>query len=248
MKAAQTAIGSNLFSDNPDYIARTLPGRDRRYYEEFREETNPEERERIVHVVSPQMADALMAQWTKQRAAGEHADGETVSPFSDSGGLVSDEDVARGEEAGVAPGDVHRAAEIAKFFGRRGLRLPDAESPVLAENLDYEDLKLKVIQWEGLDYHDFNVFDDRANVLWRKPYLDGAVRELTAGEDRSVDQMESDIESIIAMSKGGDAQASATMSRHAARVDRSNVTVTVESQPDDELRKDVRRNPDDYHD
>jgi len=48
------------------------------------------------------------------------------------------------------------------------------------------------------------------------------------------------------MSKGGDAQASARMTRHVARTDRSNVTVTVESQPDDELRKEVRRNPDDY--
>jgi hypothetical protein len=246
MKAAQTAIGSNLFADSSDYIARTLPGRDRRYYEAFRGETNPEERERIVKVVSPQMADALMAQWTKQRAMAARAEGEQVPGFSDSGRLVSEEDIVRGEEAGVAPGDAQRAAEIAQFFSRRGLRLPSADSPVLDEDIDYEDLKLKIIQWEGLDYHDFNVFDDRANILWRKPYLDGAVRELTAGEDRSVDQMESDIEGAIAMSKGGDAQASARMSRHAARIDRSNITVTVESQPDDELRKEVRRNPEDY--
>jgi hypothetical protein len=146
----------------------------------------------------------------------------------------------------VAPGDAQRAAEIAQFFSRRGLRLPSADSPVLDEDIDYEDLKLKIIQWEGLDYHDFNVFDDRAGILWRKPYLDGAVRELTAGEDRSVDQMESDIEGAIAMSKSGDAQASARMNRHATRVDRSNITVTVEAQPDDELRKEVRRNPEDY--
>jgi hypothetical protein len=246
MKAAQTAIGSNLFADSSDYIARTLPGRDRRYYEAFRGETNPEERERIVKVVSPQMADALMAQWTKQRAMAARAEGEQVPGFSDSGRLVSEEDIVRGEEAGVAPGDAQRAAEIAQFFSRRGLRLPSADSPVLDEDIDYEDLKLKIIQWEGLDYHDFNVFDDRAGILWRKPYLDGAVRELTAGEDRSVDQMESDIEGAIAMSKSGDAQASARMNRHATRVDRSNITVTVEAQPDDELRKEVRRNPEDY--
>jgi hypothetical protein len=246
MKAAQTAIGSNLFADNPEYIARTLPGRDRRYFEAFEEETDPEERGKILKVVSPQMSDALMAQWTKQRATAARAEGGRVPEFSDSGRLVTDEDIARGREAGVAPGDVHRASEIAAFFGRRGLRLPDTDSPVLDENIDYQDLRLKIIQWEGLDYHDFNVFDDRASILWRKPYLDGAVRELTAGEDRSVGRMESDIESAIAMSKGGDAQASARMTRHVARTDRSNVTVTVESQPDDELRKEVRRNPDEY--
>ena len=48
MKAAQTAIGSNLFAENPEYIARTLPGRDRKYFEAFREETNPEERGKIL--------------------------------------------------------------------------------------------------------------------------------------------------------------------------------------------------------
>ena len=246
MKAARTAIGSNLFAENPEYIARTLPGRDRRYFEAFREETNPEERGKILRVVSPQMADALMAQWTKQRAAAARADGETVPQFSDSGRLITDEDVARGREAGVAPGDAQRASQIAEFFNRRGLRLPDADSPALDENIDYEDLKLKIIQWEGLDYHDFNVFDDRAGILWRKPYLDGAVRELTAGENRSVDRMESDIEEAISMSRAGDRNASARMNRHAARTDRSSVTVTVESRPDDELRKEVRRNPDDY--
>ena len=45
--------------------------------------------------------------------------------------------------------------------------------------LDYQDVKLKIVQQEGYDAHDFNLFDDRSSVLWRKPYIDGAVRELT---------------------------------------------------------------------
>src|SRR5947209_3326327 len=44
-------------------------------------------------------------------------------------------------------------------------------------------------------------YDDRVALLWRKPYLDGAVRELTAGDDRSVDEMTMAIEQAIAQSK-----------------------------------------------
>ena len=51
-------------------------------------------------------------------------------------------------------------------------------------NLDPEDVKVKIVENEGYDMHDFGIFDDRAATLWRKPYVDGAVRELTSGNDK----------------------------------------------------------------
>jgi hypothetical protein len=72
-----------------------------------------------------------------------------------------------------------RSKEIADFFSRTGFALPDAGSEAYDEALDYTDVQLKIIQQEGYDAHDFNIFDDRAAELWRKPYVDGAVRELT---------------------------------------------------------------------
>ena len=59
----------------------------------------------------------------------------------------------------------------------------------LDDHLDYRDVKLKIVQQEGYDAHDFNLFDDRASLLWRKPYIDGAVQELTAGNNRSADEL-----------------------------------------------------------
>jgi hypothetical protein len=45
--------------------------------------------------------------------------------------------------------------------------LPDqTDSAALSDNLDYQDVKLKIVQQEGYDEHDFNLFDDRASVLW----------------------------------------------------------------------------------
>jgi hypothetical protein len=55
------------------------------------------------------------------------------------------------------------------------------DAPAYSPDLDYQDVKLKIVQQEGYDAHDFNLFDDRSSQLWRKPYVDGAVRELTSG-------------------------------------------------------------------
>ena len=53
------------------------------------------------------------------------------------------------------------------------------------------------MQQEGYDLHDFELFDDRSSVLWRKPYIDGAVRELTSGDTRSQEQMRQMIERMM---------------------------------------------------
>src|ERR1700757_918301 len=91
-----------------------------------------------------------------------------------------------------------RSREIASFFYKHGFALPDQDGDaILDEALDYEDVKLKILQQEGYDAHDFNLFDDRSSQLWRKPYVDGAVRELTAGDSRTQEQMRQAVEQIM---------------------------------------------------
>ena len=53
------------------------------------------------------------------------------------------------------------------------------------------------MQQEGYDAHDFNLFDDRSSQLWRKPYVDGAVRELTSGSSRSQEQIRQAVEQMM---------------------------------------------------
>ena len=59
----------------------------------------------------------------------------------------------------LPPGLAYRSA------GFSGYTLPSWDSPPWDQNLDYEDVKLKILQQEGYDYHDFNYFDDRAALL-----------------------------------------------------------------------------------
>jgi hypothetical protein len=93
-------------------------------------------------------------------------------------------------------GDYLRSRSIARFFTRK-FSLPDSDSPAYDPNLDYQDVKLKIVQQEGYDAHDFNLFDDRSSQLWRKPYVDGAVRELTSGDSRSQEQIRQAIEQMM---------------------------------------------------
>ncbi len=82
------------------------------------------------------------------------------------------------------------------------------------------------MQQEGYDAHDFNLFDDRSSVLWRKPYVDGAVRELTAGDSRSQEQIRQAVEQI--MLAAGEGQPDVRYTTRKARRARGNVRVEAQ--------------------
>lgn len=124
------------------------------------------------------------------------------------------------------------------------LKLPAKASPSLDPNRDYQDVKL--VQQEGYDAHDFNLFDDRSSVLWRKPYVDGAVRELTSGDSRSQEQIRQAVEQI--MLSAGDGAPDVRYTTRKAHRARGNVTVDAHIDDEREVLKDMRRNPDDYRD
>jgi hypothetical protein len=105
----------------------------------------------------------------------------------------------------------------------------------LDDNLDYQDVKLKIVQQEGYDAHDFNLFDDRASQLWRKPYVEGAVQELTSGDNRSAEQLRVAVEQM--MLAAGNQNPDVRMTGSAAP--KSGATVKVDAQIDNE--EDVLR-------
>ena len=129
----------------------------------------------------------LIAQWELQKERISEAEGNQPKNLGADGRPYTDEDVDEYKHAktSLSLGNYLRSRQIARFFFTRKFALPDTDSAALDENLDYEDVKLKILQQEGYDAHDFNLFDDRSSQLWRKPYVDGAVRELTAGDSRT---------------------------------------------------------------
>lgn len=245
-QASRTAVGANLFGE-PTFIASTFSGRDAEYFRRFIRESNPKERKKILGSVPAEMSRALSAQWIAQQATIARAEGSDVPEIGEGGRLYTDQGLADYSKADTKLnyGDYQRSKEIAEFFSSRGLNLPeDASSPLYNPAIDYEDVKLKIIQQEGYDAHDFGLFDDRAAVLWRKPYIDGAVRELTGADRKSVEDIRQSVEAMIV--EAHDKNPKVMLTSNQANRDRGNVRVDVELEQNDQLLKDMRRNPERY--
>jgi hypothetical protein len=245
MRASRTNIGADL-TGSADWVSKTLSRKDRQYYPYLAEETDPEERAKILKAASPELARTLSTQWVKQGVQIAKEAGQNPGEVISGGRLVTPEKAKEYEEAKTALGfaDYLRSREIANLFHRRGLHLPSPGDEILDPNIDYEDVKMKILQEEGYDYHDFGIFRDRATTLWRKPYLDGAVRELTSGDTRTVEQMRQAVEQVILASTNG--QGNINLSSFPSRTDQSDITFNIQTNPEDAILTDVRRNRDKY--
>jgi very-short-patch-repair endonuclease/endonuclease YncB( thermonuclease family) len=243
----RTNIGTNLLA-SPIFVASTIPDRDKRYFQQFLGETDPDKRIEILNVVSPEMAKTLQAQWGAADARVAKASGTDPGLVQSQGRLITEDNLDDFKKAKtkLGYGDYLRSKEIAGFFTRTGFTLPEEpDSQIFNNNLDYEDVKLKIIKNEGYDAHDFNIFDDRAAMLWRKPYVDGAVSALTSGDaSQSGEQIRRSVEQL--MIQANNKNSTAKVVTQSSRVDRNNVKINIDVDQQEKLMKDIRRNPDDY--
>ena len=119
----------------------------------FLNENDPEKREQILRVIPEEMARALTAQWTLRQEEIRAAEGNSKGLPAQGGRLVTQKGLEAWKSArtNLNYGDYQRSQEIAEFFARRGYQLPDADSELWSADLDYEDVKLKIIEEEGYD-------------------------------------------------------------------------------------------------
>lgn len=245
-QASRTAVGANLFGE-PTFIASTFSGRDATYFNRFLKESDPSERNKILSTVPHEMARALSTRWVANEVSIATAEGKSVPAIGSGGRLYTEQGLQDYDKADTKLnyGDYERSKEIAEFFAARDLNLPDdVNSPLYNPDIDYEDVKLKIIQQEGYDAHDFGLFDDRAALLWRKPYVDGAIRELTGGDHKSVEQIRKSVEDVIVAANDKNPQVIITSSQ--AKRSRGNVRVDVDIDQQKQLLQNIRRNPDQY--
>jgi hypothetical protein len=243
-QSKRTSIGANLFG-SPGYVASTLPSREARYFRKFVEETDPEVREKILGIVPDETRESLEAQWLREQNEIQEAKGKPTKDTSEGRPYTEqDEEEFKRAKTRLKLGDYLRSRKISRFFFTRNLHLPEEGSEALDPNLDYQDVKLKIVQQEGYDAHDFNLYDDRSSQLWRKPYVDGAVRELTSGDSRSQEQIRQAVEQM--MIGAGNLNPDVRYTTRPAHRSRGNVTVGAEIDDEQDTLKDMRRNPSNY--
>jgi very-short-patch-repair endonuclease len=242
----RTFAGVDLFSES-SYVASTLPRREALYFTRFVGETDPDKRESILASVSRPAAEALQAQWLKSKANIAIAEGKDPGPVGQDGRILTKEGMLAYKNANTKLnyGDFTRSLEIAQTFTDRNYQIPSPDSAVFSPNIDYQDVKTKIIQLEGYDAKDFNVFDDRSNTLWRKPYIDGAIRELTAGSDRTLEANRQIIENILIASNNKNPKV--TMTSSLSQTSSGNTSVDIERDDHNNLVQSMRRNPQLYN-
>jgi very-short-patch-repair endonuclease len=243
----RTNIGTNLLA-SPIFVASTIPDRDKRYFSSFLGETDPEKRVKVLKVASPEMAKTLQAQWAAADVRLDRASGKDPGQVESQGRLLTEDNLKDYSKANtkLGYGDYLRSKEISDFFSKTGFSLPEKGTDQLySNNLDYEDVKLKIIENEGYDYHDFNIFDDRATTLWRKPYVDGAVRSLTSGDtSSSSEQIRRSIEQL--MLQANNKNPKVNVLSQTSSIDKNSVKINIDHDDQGKLMKDIRRNPEDY--
>lgn len=173
---------------------RALPNRERDYFSAFLKEEDPSRQERILSLVPPQVGRIYRLFWEQQairRLGEERAEATTTTVKQEidrlrsalaadvlTGGRLTEDRLEeyRREQPDIPLHEWLREKEIEEFFGESGL--PSPESIIWDPRVDLEDVKLKVVQSLGLDFHDFNLWDARARSLLRKPYLENVEEEL----------------------------------------------------------------------
>jgi hypothetical protein len=156
---SRTAAGMDPMG-NAQVASSAMPYRERAYFQEFLKVTDTGKRSQILSMVSADMQRALTGQWTRQYA---EASGQPL-PSSPPPRARMEATMAQAQE------------EIQKA----GYHVPDKNWVGWNPAVEIEDVKAVFLRNEGMDSHDFNIWDDRITSLNRKPYLTGSAEYLTS--------------------------------------------------------------------
>jgi hypothetical protein len=210
----QTLFGMNPYTSNDRSVMRSLPGRDRDYYEAFSNASTAEERERVLEMVPKNQRNLYIARWKlkyvedlKTARDQDMLFGFALEKASDEINAVYQE--ARSEGFPSSP-ELHKAFMESKHPGenyadwyRRTQMLSDVPLPGADwigwnPSVDLEDVKLKTVLDLGEDMHDYNLWPAQLSRLASKPYInDEAVSPILNRQRLSQSQMISRLEDLF---------------------------------------------------
>jgi len=162
-----------------EQLTKFIPRSERQYFNAFAKEQNPRRREAIMHYVPNYMREIYNAQWEKEKTY-EIQDkimrGDRVSSDEKNYLIQGEQDIA---SRGVSV-DRHRGLKIIgdENENYRKLKLqeitenndlPNPNSTVWASNVSVDAVKAKVIMNEGMNLHDFDLWNDDEEEAHRLP-------------------------------------------------------------------------------
>jgi len=195
-----TVLGGSGFNTE-NSVASIMGGSEQRYAKAFIHEADPGRQQEILNTIPEFKASLLESQYA-------HRELRALSGIERLGGLGvrgqertqelrqlqadegfertrrSDRAYGREGQPGESYADYARRQEMEQYFDRNPL--PAANWVGFNPAVDLEDVKLKYVNQEGLDYHDFNIYPSRASFAPRKPYITDADVEFANTESQSM--------------------------------------------------------------
>jgi len=248
LKASKkTLTGAQPYGSREDMLAimEALPKRERDYYTEFSEETDPERREKILELVPEQVGRIYRLTWeadalrrTREAEAQGIIDASTSEVQNieqalqvdlQTGGRLTPELLNQYQQEGTKQPlpEWLLEQELQLYF--QDHPLPAAQSLIWDPRIDLEDVKLKVVTQEGADHHDYDIWDTQARAAKRKPYLDNITEDLN--EERSPEEIRRQIRAIC------EGQGIEDLQVEVVPAGLSTSQVILTNNPDDDLRQ-----------
>jgi len=198
-KAEFTMYGADPYAD-VETVEKVIPREEKPYFREFVAEDDPEVRKRVLEASPAYMKKFYMAQWQKKLYGFLASKDEISDQESEAMQAIEASRALEGQSAsmdmfgdyysGVQSGDIRpntfpdfiRAKRLEGYF--------EEESPFNAPASDWigynpganmDSIKLKVVQAEGLDHHDFDLWEDDSAQAERDLYAAEGARDLMNG-------------------------------------------------------------------
>lgn len=189
----RSLIGGHGFVDERRF-KNIIGGAESRYGLGFARETTPERQQAILEAMPDYKRRAMASQYAQQQMS-------ALGRLQGTGGLGpegqaymrrlralrqdegfertnrSTREYARSGEEGESYAAYMRRQEMEEYFSENSM--PGVDWIGFNPAVDLEDVKLKYIQAEGKDFHDFSIYPSRADFIHRKPYItDEDVRQV----------------------------------------------------------------------
>ena len=176
--ANSTAIGSSGFVSD-ESLANTLGGRESMFASGFASEYNPGQQAGIMEAL-PDFKKHIMEGFYLNKDLDAINRAATMGGMSTTGMDYAADLLARKQNQGFDKGqnpEDERLSQMTDYFQYKSV--PRADWIGFNPAVDLEDVKLKYIENEGMDYHDFGIYPSRASYMPRKPFInEGVVSEL----------------------------------------------------------------------
>lgn len=179
--AQKTIIGSSGYVSD-ESLGNVLGGRESVFATGFAREFNPGRQEEIIEAL-PEYKQKTMRDFYLGKDLDAINRAASAGPMSTFGmDYAADltnlkEKMGYGEAASPDEAQAMREMEVSQYFAHKSI--PRADWIGFNPAVDLEDVKLKYIESEGMNYHDFGIYPSRASYMARKPYIDEqAVQDL----------------------------------------------------------------------